>query len=252
MSSISISVPLPGEIALSAVQDRQSASYSGSRYLFREAAGAFKVQLKEDEYDGWRALLGGAYLVDHLVDNERADIMPAIADMLWGRFREDLHLDTQHRFRNYMLSQPQDEYEGLLNKLSQVNGLVEAQRQAITPQEVVAVRLQEADLLADMLSLPAEGHPDVFERIRFNNWLLGWSRAGYLVDSLRDIQDDYQNRDSGLEPSARARTSLARSAFKEILVAAQKTPPQLIGRCALVAFRYVSMNKKADMTSMEK
>jgi hypothetical protein len=60
-------------------------SFSGSRYLFRSASEAFKVELTEQEDYDWRALLGGAYLVDHLLDIDKTDIMPHINAVISGR-----------------------------------------------------------------------------------------------------------------------------------------------------------------------
>lgn len=235
-------LPVSGE------QEGESRQFSGSRYLFREAAKAYKVRLEEHEDNDWRALLGGAYLVDHLLDVEQIDIMPAINAIVAGELRDDLHTDTQARFANYMRRQPKDRYVDIMRRLGGVSAMAERQASATTAGEVIKVRLEEAELLAYLLSLPEDQRQDANGRRKFNKWLRGWSRAGYLLDSFIDMRDDYESGASGLEPTVKIRAQIGSTAAKEMARAAVKTPPQLLGKCALVGFRYLVLNKKPDLT----
>ena len=83
----------------------ESKSYGGSRELFRVAATQFGVNLTDREDFGWRELLGGAYIVDHLFDVQKVDIMPSIQNMLDGELIPDLTALPQLRISEYMNQQ---------------------------------------------------------------------------------------------------------------------------------------------------
>ncbi len=228
----------------------QGVQFSGSRYLFRMAAQEFGVNLSEQEDNDWRALLGGAYFVDHLLDIDKDDVQSRVVALASGQLLDSLHENTQIRFREYLLRQAETRYEDIIRRLGQVSSLAHQQASAKSASDVITVRRQEADLLAYLLALPAEDRPDAEAREKFNDWLLGWSRAGYLLDSLVDMGLDYKNSDSGVEPTIRSRVSVGAAAIKETFIAARKTPPRLLGHCALVGFRYLLLNKKPDMTDL--
>jgi hypothetical protein len=227
-------------------------SFSGSRYLFRSASEAFRVELTEQEDYDWRALLGGAYLVDHLLDIDKTDIMPHINAVISGRAIPTLHRDTQLSFRNYMLRQDKSRYDDIMQRLDGVSQFAQRQAEAKTADEVVEVRIEEADLLAHLLSLPTEARGDAFAREKFNIWLRGWSRCGYLLDTFIDMKFDYENGDSGVRPSTSSRTTVAAATARESLTAIRNTPLILIGKCAVVGVKYSLLNRKPDMTDLER
>lgn len=227
-------------------------SFSGSRYLFNRAAEVFGVELTEQEDNDCRALLGGAYLVDHLLDIDKTDIMPYLSSIIAGHGIPTLHQDTQVRFRNYMLRQSEASYDDIMRRLDGVSLFAHRQTEARTAGEVIDVRLEEADLLTHFLALPTDSRSDSAAREKFNTWLGGWSRTGYLLDTLMDLRLDYRNGDSGLKPSVDAYATIAAATIKESLPAIRNTPMRLIGKCAIVGFKYTLLNMKPEMTDLDR
>ena len=240
------------ENPLTIAQSMEGVRSSGSRYLFRGAARSFGVELEDQEDEDWRAMLGGAYLVDHLLDIDKTDIMPGVAAIVSGELIEGLHERTQVRFREYMLRQEESRYDDIIRRLEQVSSLSHRQALAESAQEVIDIRREEADLLAYLLGLPTHNRRDSVARERFNDWLVGWSRCGYLLDTLIDMKLDYDNGDSGVRPTTRAKAVIAGVAVKESLIATRKTPLRLLGKCALVGARYLLLNKKPDLTDLQR
>ena len=252
MSGAEVTLTPVGTNLLLLEENFEGTSFSGSRYLFRSAAEAFGVELSEQEDNDWRALLGGAYLVDHLIDIDKTDIMPHLTSVISGRGIPGLHLDTQVCFRNYILRQNESRYDDIMQRLGGVSRLAQRQAEAKTAHELIEVRLEEADLLAYLLALQTNTQEGAEPRERFNLWLRGWSRCGYLLDTFVDMDLDYENGDSGVRPTASSRATVAGAAVKESVTAIKNTPLRLIGKCALVGARYIMLDKKPDMTDLER
>lgn len=215
--------------------------------MFREAAAQFGVELTPQEDYDWLVILGAGMLVDHLVDVEKADIAEPFEEIVSGHIREDLSADIQIRAINYMLRQTEEGRRRIFDRVRQVNELAAAQREAVLASEVVGIRITEADILSSLLSLPTEGVSDSAARSNFNFWLASWSRVGYLLDSLFDAKQDYRNGESGMRPTIRSRLRFALAASKESVTALKRTPPRLLGKCALNGINYVVRQKRVKL-----
>lgn len=224
-------------------------TYSGSRNLFRDAAQLIGVDLQRQEDIDWGYLMEGAALVDHLLDTEKVSVVPEMRRIGAGEYRPDLHLSSQRNFANYVGRQTVEKLDGMFDQLERVEKLVQAQREATKAREVVEIRVEEANILASFLSLPVGDTVDAYNRIVFNDWLVGFSRAGYLVDSFIDLKKDFVNGESGVKPTARARAVVGTAAVREGVAALNKTPPQLIKKCGATAVKYVMFNVKPDLAS---
>lgn len=222
-------------------------SFGGSRILFRQAAECFGVELSEHEDYDWLVVMGAAMLIDHLVDVEGLDIKAPFQQITNGSLREDLHPDLQIRAINYMRRQNAEQQAFVFEAVSQVNELSIAQRKATRAKETVDIRLAEADILAQLLSLETADKPDMQARTRLNRWISSWSRTGYLLDSLADIGDDFSSGQSGVYPSVGARLVYATAASRESLTALGRTPPSLIGKCAMIGVNYVIKQRRVDV-----
>lgn len=226
-------------------------SHGGSRRLLCDAALTFGVELTTQEFDDWRSLLAGAALVDHLLDplNVGGDVALHISQIFDGENLDGMRDDLQDIVRNYIEIQPQDVREGILEGVRQAGELALRQRETWDPSDVVSLRLEEAKILSNLLSLPCTGKEDAPQREIFNNWLIGWSRAGYLLDSLLDLGADFWNGESRVEPTFFAKVILAYATAKESFKALRKTPPRLLGKCAMNGINYAIRDKKLSATA---
>jgi hypothetical protein len=62
-------------------------------------------------------------------------------------------------------------------------------------------------------------------------------RAGYLLDSLKDIREDYESGASGVKPSLAASGKMAAYLMKETIRTA-RVSPRALGKGAMVMLRY--------------
>lgn len=226
-------------------------SFGGSRLLFRSAAEEFGVQLTTQEYYDWLVELEAAMLIDHLVDVERKDVPPHFHEIVSGKFRDDLAADIQIRAVNYMGRQPGEYREQIYTWVEEVNDLAVAQQNASKPGDVVDINVREAEILAALLALKFDDTSDEQARQNFNNWLRGWSRTGYLLDVLVDMKSDFESGESGVRPSAFAAAHYATALAGESITSMAKTPPALIGKCALVGMNYVIRGKRRDVRTAD-
>ena len=227
----------------------ESKSYGGSRELFRVAATQFGVNLTDREDFGWRELLGGAYIVDHLLDVKKVDIMPSIQNMLDGELIPDLTALPQLRISEYMNQQAESRRKYILDSLKQIGELVLAQRVAVKASDVVEIRIAESDIFSGILALDTEDRSDSISRSRFNSWLKSGGRTGQLLDSLLDVSEDYQNGESCVVPTTRSRSVFAAAMTKEAISTVRKTPPSLFEKMTVHGLRYVFKNDKPKVTA---
>ena len=107
--------------------------------------------------------------------------------------------------------------------------------------------MSEAEILTAILALNESGLADDEARDTFNKWLGQWHRAGYLVDTLFDMQDDFSNGETSVVPTVGAALQYAGSASRESIAAIHRTPASLVGQCAIEGFRYVILNKSISV-----
>jgi hypothetical protein len=115
----------------------------------------------------------------------------------------------------------------------------------------VRLRNEEAGIYSGLLALPVESRHDAAQRNAFNDWLDHFSRAGYLIDSLVDLKDDYQTGATSVRPSLHSRTVVGRHAASETIVTLRKTPYRAVGQIAMVGFRYQVLNRKPDLSKLK-
>lgn len=178
---------------------------------------------------------------------ERDVVEPDIAPKLFsGEPIAGVPAELSEDCRQFIERQTEVRQSEIRQRLELVKLLVERQAAAVTPAEVVRIRREEAELLTNLSSLATDGRHDVSGRHRFNAWLGTFYSTGYLLDSFLDVKEDFENGASGVEPNLHSRLVIGAAAMKEALSATRKMSPRLLGKCALVAFRYEIRNKKPD------
>lgn len=228
----------------------EQTEFSGTSRLFADVATGFGVDMDAEERKDWQTLGRASYIVDQYLDVERDHIRPNIALQLFsGESIPDVPTQLTADCLEFLERQTEARQREIWQLLDQVKPLVDRQAAAESPDEVVSVRLEEAELLANLLSLPVEGRRDATARQRFNAWLRIFCRTGYMFDSFLDLKEDYLSGASGVRPNFRARRVIGAAVLKEALDATRTMSPRVIGRCAIVALRYEIRNKKPDFTN---
>ncbi len=192
-------------------------------------------------------MLGGACLLDELVDNGEADVLGTVKQILTQQFRVDINAQTQEVLYDYMSQQTQTYSEGVLRGVARAHELALRQRETLDPHRLVAVRLEEADVLSALLSLRTSGQPDAAARKQLNAVIGAWSRTGYLVDSFVDLRSDYEGGESGIKPSAYSALIIASATARESVGAIRSVPLGLLGSCAMTGVNYLIHNRKVNV-----
>lgn len=235
----------PFEVTLG---DEQT-EFSGTTRLFSEVALNFGVEVQTQEREDWQTLGRAAYIIDQYLDVERSDVMSDIAPRLFsGQPIPGVPEELSRDCRWFVERQSPTRQVEIQQQLERVILLVDAQAAAKLPDEVIAIRQEEAELLANLLSLLVEGRHDAEPRQRFNAWMSAFCRTGYMLDSLLDLKEDYETGASQVPPNFHSRRALAAATLKEASYARRTMSLKLLGKCAMVAVRYELRNKKADFT----
>jgi len=235
------SLNLPINIAEAPVE------FSGSMGLFIDAAIAFGVDLEDQEREDWLMMGRAVHIIDQYVDEEKADIMPYVSAILAGTEILGISQDFQDRCREYMQRQSENRQTEIIKKLGQVSTLVEQQETAETIRELMEVRQAEADLMANLLALSSDGRPDETQRSTFNTWLVEVSRTGYLIDSFRDLGEDYDSGKIIIKPNLGVKAAVGTAALKQTIYTVAKTPPKVISKAIKVGIKNQILRKKPDL-----
>ena len=228
-----------------------SVEFSGSMGLFIDTALAFGVDLQEQERDDWLMMGRAVHIIDQYIDEEKTDIMPHVAAMLAGNSIVGIPDAFQDQCREYMERQSELRRADIIKKLGMVGTLVNQQASTASVHELLRIRRQEADLMANLLALPTFNRPDETQRKTFNSWLVSISHTGYLVDSFKDIKKDYASKSCSVEPSTYTRVILGGAATKQALDTLEKTPKKVIGKMIKVGMKNQILGKKPDFTNPE-
>jgi hypothetical protein len=229
----------------------EQTEFSGSVRMMTEVANSFGVNLTAQERKDWQTLGRAAYVIDQYLDAEKDTHMSNISPELFsGRPIPGIPEEFSNDCREWLERQTGVRQAEINRQLTEIRLLVEAQAAATTASGVVAVRRREADLLADMLSLRPENREDARAREKFNSWLTVAMRAGYLLDSLRDIKEDYESGASGLKPGPVTSGKMAAYLLRETVVAA-RVSPRALGKGALVMMRYEIKRMHPDFSKSD-
>ena len=223
--------------------------FSGSMGLLIDAALAFGIDLGEQEREDWLMMARAVHIIDQHLDEEKTDIMPHIAAMLAGDSIVGIPESFQDKCRQYMERQSELRRQDIIIKLGRVGTLVDQQAATDSVHELIRIRRVEADLMANLLALPTFDRPDEAQRKTFNDWLVSISHTGYLVDSFKDLKEDYESKSSGVEPTLHTRAVLGGVAAKQTLDTLVKTPKRVLGKIIKVGVKNQILGKKPDFTN---
>lgn len=226
----------------------EQTEFSGTNRLLAEVAQEFGVILNGYERKDWQTLGRAAYIIDQHLDAEKNGLSDIAPRLFSGEAVPGIPQEFTNDCRQLLERQNAARQMHIWHQLERVKPLVDAQASAVSATEVVKIRLDEADLLADMLSLPTDGRPDKTERQKFNAWLSAFCRTGYLVDSIKDLEEDFESGASGVRPSFQAKRILGSAALREVAAATRIMTARQLGKCAMVAIRYELKKQKPDFS----
>ncbi len=195
----------------------------------KHIATHFGVIVNESDEAYWRAMLNLARAVDiHLDEEGNQDVPDLFATLLAGEPIEHMTAEECEEFKKVYYAQTPEKQAQILKGTSIVAFALEL-KTAIRLSDIVAARVAEAEVFGRIISLPEHGaFPDNSARKRFNSWLVQFSRAGYLIDSLIDYSDDFQNGELSLEPSLLSRLTLGREVCRELMVCYRDLPKKAL------------------------
>jgi hypothetical protein len=229
----------------------ENTEFSGSVRMMTEVATLFGVSLTPQELKDWQTLGRASYVIDHYFDVVNDDPTADVAAEHFSKL-------SVPGIPNQLISDCVDFLErqsparqlALVEYITLVRELVEAQATATTVPGVVEIRHLEADVLADILSLNTEGEIGAPARHKFNNWIALAMRAGYLFDSWRDIKEDYESGASGVEPGLVASAKMAAYLLKDTVTIA-RVSPKAFAKGAMVMARYEFKRIHPDFSKPE-
>jgi hypothetical protein len=229
----------------------EQTEFSGSVRMMREVAELFGASVTTQELRDWQTLGRTSYVIDQYFDVVKDDPTADIAVEHFSQLSipgipQQLIQDCV----DWLERQTPERQVTLVDYIAFVRKMVEAQAAATTVPEVVEVRHQEADVLADILSLNPAGAADAEARDKFNSWMPLAMRAGYLLDSLLDIKEDYENGSSGVEPGIKASAKMATYLLKDT-VEVTRVSPRALSKGAMVMVRYQLKKMHPDFSQSE-
>ncbi|HSW79718.1 MAG TPA: hypothetical protein VLG47_02985 [Candidatus Saccharimonadales bacterium] len=234
----------PAEIINFADEIITDENYSGSADLFLDVARYMGVNVDDATVNIWRTKLRAAAGLDVISDIGGGSILPTIDRVLDGEQIPGIDESLQRRCRGYMAMQSPVRQAEILQMFGRIDELTLERPNITAVDDLIANRLEEADIFAELLWLPTEGMDDAEQREAFNSWVTGFARCAYAIDTFLDVRKDFKNRESGVHPSMRVRLALAKVAMPETVISVKKTPLRIYGKAALVAFRYFLLNKR--------
>ena len=208
--------------------DTNKPGYRRGWQFMAQVAQGMGVDVDREDLAHWACNLGIMRAIDELVDKEhQPNVVSEVEALAQGNPIQGVTSQESQLFAHVIRSYPISRKQQHLIDLASFPYFANRRRQARNVRELVDVNLTEASMFARILSLEPEQLPTRDSRARrnFNHWVLGFSRVGYLLDSLIDLQDDKAAGNVCIpESNSRARLAIARVAIPEASRVLGQTP----------------------------
>lgn len=212
---------------------------AGSINLLRTSACAMEAAPTPAEVDTWESWLRVALVIDKALDENYGDFDAITTSIIAGGTHPDLEDATIKRCKDYLDNLPPPELQARLGGLTELKDTIAEYTQTTSAKRLVELRLDEANYHSSFFTLPLRNAADA-PRLRFNQWVHGFNRTGYLVDSFVDLTSDYARGEISVRPTLSARATIGQAAVREAAPAIRLTPPSIILEAGRVAIRHVS------------
>lgn len=222
--------------------------YSGGCRLFKAVSAGLGVELTPQDIQDWEVLLGASFIIDALMDEGKQDIRPFIDGIVAGDSVPGVTDEAVAACHKYVEKQPEAKRESILEGLRAIGDFPKLYLEANNADELIDVRLAEADIYAGFLKLDVLDQDDAQAREAFNRWIEIFSRGGYTADALFDLRQDYKDKTHAVEPTFKAHVALAKAATRELIPGFRATPIRALGRTARLAFEYVVGDRSHQKT----
>ena len=175
--------------------------------LLENIARPFGINILESDRSYWDSIITVANAVDDLVDEDKVEnLTPYLDDVRAGRQIPHLSLDNAQKFSEiyYNLT---PERQARIERTAKIADYAILQSQTTEVDEYISLKMKESKLFSDSLKIDVE-HDDYKARNRFNIWLPSFGKAFYAVDTFKDIKEDYEKKNTIIEPTHRVMLKL--------------------------------------------
>ena len=184
-------------------------TYSRGAQLLSLAANGFGVEVSSDQFDEWQAMFGSIYKLDSILDSDlgaidrenRYDIL--VSDLIDSSAEGEACLPGCQlcRLKNQISSWGVPRVDELGKNLEEIKKLTLMRRETSNAVTLGKLVLLEGALAADLLAIPAEP--------KFNNWLRLLGASGTIIDTVVDLEEDYDRKLTRVTPGITNKLKLA-------------------------------------------
>lgn len=238
----------PRPLRLVNTDTHKTNEYSGGCRLFKAVATGVGVQLTPQETHDWEVLMGASFIIDALVDEQGRDLNPLIEAAIAGDVIPGVAEEAVTECKNYFERQSEEKREIILNGLRMIGVFPGLIAEAKSTNEIIDLRLKEADIYSSFLKLDIQESVDARARFRFNQWLDSFVKSGYLGDSFVDLNEDYQEGVINVAPSLHSRITIARATIRELRPGLRVTPPDAFAHIVRMSFEAIAGNRNKRRT----
>jgi hypothetical protein len=211
---------------------------AGSAGLFLHTANVLAANPTVDEIRIWSGWLRATRVIDDVLDDQGGDPGVLVTQLQNGVAFGTLTDETAQACKDFFERHTAEERSQIEERFFWLQEATQAYRNTTSLRELTALRLNEATgYFANFFKLPPRGNNDK-PRERFNDWVVGFSRSGYLVDSVLDFKEDFENGEIQVRPSRSNTAILCVSAIAETYKAIRVTPRRALTGAAKVAIRH--------------
>lgn len=199
-------------------------------------AKSMGVDVAPTDLEYWRTLFKVARAFDDETDNKHAEDVEKYFDKLTkGAPTFTIGRSEAKKFAAMYRVQTSERRAQIRNVFVTLPIYAERKRLATSVAELGVVNQEESRGFAELLFLEPVGS-DARQRARMNEWLLRFASAGYAVDALTDLKDDYLSMNVSVRPTLGNHLLLARAAVGKAAEGLKATPLAAVTSVAHVAF----------------
>ncbi len=183
------------------MESKHTTSYVSEKVdLLERLAMPFGIKVRSADTDYWSSAITVANAVDDLVDKDRvSNLIPFIDEIRAGNEVKYLKKADATRFSEiYHNLTP--ERQDRLERGSRIAEYAIRQSQSENIDDYIFLKMAESSVFSDFLKIDVD-QLDHGARSKFNLWLPSFGKAFYAIDTFKDMKEDYENKNTIIEPT---------------------------------------------------
>ncbi len=198
----------------------------GSKILY-DAATAMGVDVEPQQFVEWRYLISSAYALDNVIDDTTrlfSDNSTAFDQLLDEVVAGELSTD-RYGFDAQQITESWEyqKVQRIVSAASRVKEIALAKRTTDSATFLGSLALIEGSETARFLEIDEANEEDR----RFNDWLHDFMQFGVVIDATVDLEQDYSNQLTLVEPTRANQIRIARTAVRPGLRLIRSTPRKI-------------------------